>query len=89
MTSVRFTHTIQRHVACPPRSVEGATVAEVLDRYFTLNDRGRAYVLDDQGGLRHHMAVFVDGSPVRDRARLTDSVRPDSVVDVWQAVSGG
>jgi hypothetical protein len=51
--------------------------------------RLRGYVLDDQGALRHHMMVFVDGEPIRDRARLSDLVRPTSEVYVMQALSGG
>jgi hypothetical protein len=35
------------------------------------------------------MVVFIDGEMVRDRARLSDAVKPDSVVDVIQSLSGG
>lgn len=61
MPTVRFTKTIQRHVDCPTRVVAGATLREVLDGYFALNQLARAYVLDDQGRLRQHMAAFIDG----------------------------
>jgi hypothetical protein len=33
--------------------------------------------------------VFIDGELVRDRDSLTDPVKPDSTVDVIQALSGG
>jgi hypothetical protein len=89
MPTVRFTHNIQRHVECPPREVAGATVREVLDRYFADNARARGYVLDDQGRLRQHMAAFVDGRQLRDRDSLTDEVSPEAVIDVVQALSGG
>lgn len=61
MPTIRFTDNIQRHVSCPTREVDGATVHAALDRYFTDNPRARGYALDDQGRLRQHMAVFVDG----------------------------
>jgi hypothetical protein len=35
------------------------------------------------------MVVFIDGELVRDRDTLSDSVRPNSLVDVIQALSGG
>jgi sulfur-carrier protein len=89
MATVRFTDTIQRHVACPPRSVAGDTVLTVLEAYFADNGRARGYVLDDQGRLRHHMAVFVAGRQLEDRDGLTDAVGPDDTVDVFQALSGG
>jgi sulfur-carrier protein len=89
MATVRFTDNIQRHVVCPARTVPGATVREVLDGYFLANERARGYVLDEQGRLRHHMAVFVDGCQLLDRDRLSDPLKPDTVVDVFQALSGG
>ena len=89
MPLVRFTANIQRHVACPPLHVEGATLRELLDGYFATNPRARGYVLDEQGRLRHHMAVFIDGRQLDDRRTLGDRVPPDAVVDLVQALSGG
>lgn len=89
MATIRFTRNIQRHVECPDREVEGATLREVLERYFAGNDRARGYVLDDQGRLRQHMAVFIDGRQLQDRDGLSDAVAPGAVIDVVQALSGG
>ena len=89
MPTVRFTDNIQRHVECPTRVVEGAHVREVLDAYFATNTRARSYVLDDQGRLREHMSIFINGEQLRDRVRLTDPVPADGVLDVIQALSGG
>jgi len=46
-------------------------------------------VLDERGSIRQHMVAFIDGELVRDRERLSDPVKPDSAVDVIQALSGG
>lgn len=89
MARVSFTANIQRHVACPDVEVPGSSVREVLDRLFDANPRARAYVLDDQGALRRHMIIFIDGEPIRDRARLSDAVGPHTAVYVFQALSGG
>jgi hypothetical protein len=89
MPTVRFTQNIQRHIACPVRDVAGATVRDVLDNYFHNVDRARGYVLDDQGRLRQHMAIFINGGQIRDRDNLSDTVAPDAVVDLVQALSGG
>ena len=89
MATVVFTPNLKRHVECPTELVEGATVRAVLDAVFAQNPRLRGYVLDDQGALRHHMNVFVDGQQIGDRERLTDPVRPASEVYVMQALSGG
>jgi sulfur-carrier protein len=89
MPTVRFTDNIQRHVACPTRAVDGATLRDALEGYFRTNSRARGYVLDDQGTLRKHMAAFIDGEQIGDRELLSDPVRPDSVIDVFQSLSGG
>jgi hypothetical protein len=89
MASVVFTQNLQRHVDCPAISVEGRTVREVLDAAFAENPRARGYVLDDQGELRVHMVIFVDGQQVRDRKGLSDPVAADGEVYVMQALSGG
>ena len=89
MATIRFTRNIQRHVECPDRDVDGATLRDVLERYFAGNERVRGYVLDDQGRLRHHMAIFIDGQQLQDRDHLSDAVAPGAVIDVVQALSGG
>lgn len=89
MATVAFTANIQRHVACPETVAEGTTVGEVLAAVFAANPRARSYVLDDQGALRRHMTIYVDGRIVSDRERLSDTVRPDSRIYVFQALSGG
>ena len=89
MASVRFTRNIQRHVECPTRDVPGATLGEVLNAYFATNERARGYVLEDDGRLRKHMAVFIDGQQIEDREKLSDTLSPGAVVDVVQSLSGG
>jgi hypothetical protein len=46
-------------------------------------------VLDDQGRLRKHVIVFVDGQLLEDRDQLSDGVEPTSELLVMQALSGG
>lgn len=89
MAHVIFTENIQRHVRCPPSETEGRTVRDVLEGVFAANPRAREYVLDDQGAVRRHMVVFVNGRQIRDRARLSDPVPSDGEVCVMQALSGG
>jgi hypothetical protein len=89
MATVRFTQNIQRHVPCPTRDIAGSTLREVLNEYFRENLRARGYVLDEQGKVRQHMIVFIDGEMALDRERLSDPVKENSLVDVIQALSGG
>jgi sulfur-carrier protein len=89
MPTVTFTPNIQRHVSCPTSSVSGDTVRQVLDAVFEGNPRARSYVLDDQGAVRSHMVVFVNGRQIQDRQNLSDAVKPNAEVYVAQALSGG
>jgi molybdopterin synthase sulfur carrier subunit len=89
MATIRFTQNIQRHVPCPTREAEGSDLRSVLDCYFRENERARGYVLDEQGKIRQHMVVFIDGEMAMDREKLSDRVRPGSVIDVIQSLSGG
>jgi len=89
MPTIRFTQNIQRHLACPSRNVSGGTVREALENYFRDHGAARGYVLDDQGRLRHHMAVFVNGQQVGDRDKLGDAVSEAATIDIVQALSGG
>ena len=76
-------------MSCPTREASGSTLRAVLDDYFRDNEKARGYVLDEQGKVRQHMVVFIDGELVRDRDALTDPVAPNAVIDVIQALSGG
>ncbi|NJK31243.1 MAG: MoaD/ThiS family protein [Deltaproteobacteria bacterium] len=89
MPRVVFTANLARHVSSPPTDVPGHTLREVLEQVFTTNPRLRGYVVDDQGALRHHMVIFIDGTQVRDRQHLSDEVPGDAEVYVMQALSGG
>jgi len=89
MPQVSFTQNLRRHLEVPTREVEGATVRQSLDRVFESNPQLRGYVLDDQGRLRKHVVVFVDGEMVQDRDGLSDAVGPSSWLYVMQALSGG
>jgi len=89
MPRVTFAPSLQRHIDCPALDVTGATVAEVLERALDRQPKLRGYVLDDQGRLRRHVAVFVDAQQVRDRAMLSDPAPEHSEIYVVQALSGG
>ena len=89
MPRVLFTPNLKRHVDCPDAEVSGKNVREALDAVFANHSQLRGYVVDEQGRLRTHMVIFVDGKNLKDRERLSDAVRPESEIYVMQALSGG
>jgi molybdopterin converting factor small subunit len=89
MPTVAFTRALDRFLATPLLAVEGKTVDEALAAVLASRPTLRRYVLDDQGALRRHVVVYVNGRPVEDRAGLSDTVGPDDEIYVFQALSGG
>ncbi len=89
MPTVVFAPAIQRHVASPPQRVEAATVRTALEASFADIPKLRDYVLEDQGQLRKHVLIFIDGQQISDREKLSDAVGPDAEIYVVQALSGG
>ncbi len=89
MARMSFTPNLQRHLDVPELDVAAASVAEALEAAFVANPRLRSYLLDDQGRLRRHVAIFVDAQQVSDRRHLSDPVGPSSDIFVVQALSGG
>ena len=89
MAKVHFTSNLRRHVDCPTVEVAATTVYAALVGAFAMNERLKTYVLDDQGHLRKHMRILVDGEAIKDLENFKDPVRPTSEVWVMQALSGG
>ena len=84
-----FTPNLARHIDCPDTEVEGETLHEVLQAYFASNPRARGYVLDDQGAVRKHVAIFLNQRLIQDRVTLSDVVAEGDQIFVMQALSGG
>jgi sulfur-carrier protein len=89
MVTINFTSNLRRHVDCPSMTCSGATVREALDQVFASNDRLKTYVLDDQGALRKHMSILVNGQRIKDLLQQSDEIRPGDDIWVMQALSGG
>ena len=89
MPTVSFTPALERFLAAPSAEVEGATLGQALAAVFASRPVLRGYLLDDQGTLRRHVAVYINGWPAKDRAGLSDPVAAHDRIFVFQALSGG
>ena len=45
--------------------------------------------MDELGALRKHLVIFVDGDRGMDRENLSDEVKPDGEIYIFQVLSGG
>lgn len=89
MVSVEFAASLQRHKPCAPQSVPAGSLAAVLTQAFQAEPGLRHYVLDDQGHIRKHVAVFINGAMHQARHHMDVSVADDDKVLVIQCLTGG
>ena len=89
MATVHFTRWLKGVAPSGPVEIEGETVGRVLDRLFAENEGARNYVLDEQGQLRKHVCIFLDGERLAHKAALAAPIAANSEIYVMQALSGG
>ena len=65
--------------------VEGATVGEVLRSVEATNPKLVGWILDEQGRVRRHVNVFVNGERLREDAPVAAGDR----LHVLPSISGG
>ena len=89
MASIAFTQHLREVGPTRAQTCDGDTLAQMLDALAGPYPRLKAYVLDDQGRLRKHVAIFIDGVMTPRETALTVPLAPSSHVYVFQALSGG
>lgn len=90
MARVSFTPHLKRYFDLPAScDVEPGDVASVVHQLDARWPGLGFYITDEQGRLRQHVAVWVDGAQLQDRETLADTVTADSDVHILQALSGG
>jgi len=90
MATVKFTYALEKFFpGIKEIPAKGNTLREILDEVESRYPRIQNYLLDDQGKLRNHVNIFIDGSLITDRTALSDAFLPDSEIYIIQALSGG
>ncbi len=88
MPTVEFAEHLRRHVDCPPQTGAAGSLRAALEQALAAAPGLREYVLDEQGALRPHVALFVNGERLVER-QLARDMKDDDQVYVVQALSGG
>lgn len=89
MAKLVFTQQLRRFTEVPEIDTAATTLRAALDAAFECNPHLRGYILDEQGHLRPHVVIFIDGRRVTDRIGLNDTLSTDSSIHVLQALTGG
>lgn len=90
MPTVKFTYALKRFFpGLSQTPAKGSTLTTILDEMEASYPGLRSYVLDEQGHLRKHVNIFIDGTMIKDRTRLSDPFSDSSEIYIMQALSGG
>jgi molybdopterin converting factor small subunit len=90
MAKANFTYALKRFFpGIAETAVKPGTVKEVLAQLEQSYSGLSGYIVDDQGQLRQHVNVFINGNLIKDRKSLSDMVEEGDEVYFMQALSGG
>lgn len=89
MVTVEFAASLRRHVDYPPQRVPAGSLRTVLNAALAAAPGLAHYVLDDQGNIRKHVAVFINKTMVTNRQNLDQMLTSGDSVLVIQALTGG
>jgi sulfur-carrier protein len=87
---VEFTRNLQRFFpTLATTDVQATSVRELVTRLEQKYPGLSTYLVDDLFSLRQHVNIFVDGTMIQDREKLSDKLSPTARVHIIQALSGG
>jgi molybdopterin synthase sulfur carrier subunit len=90
MPIIKFTYALERFFpGLKEIKASGKSLKEILGEVETNYPRVRSYILDEQGKLRGHVNIFIDGTMISDRTNLSDPFTDESEIYIMQALSGG
>lgn len=90
MPTVKFTYALKRFFPDLNDMAAGSSsFSDIFKEIETQYPGLSAYVLDEQGSLRRHVNIFIDGKMINDRKALSDHFNPNSTIYIMQALSGG
>jgi molybdopterin converting factor small subunit len=90
MPKVKFTSALKRFFpSLSETKLEASTVRTVLAKLEENYPGISSYIVDDAGQLRQHVNIFLRGELIKDRIHLSDEVKPNDEVLIFQALSGG
>jgi hypothetical protein len=92
MPSVKMTSHLYRYFPILENrtiNVPSGSVAEVLNSVNKIAPGFTDYILDEHGALRRHVNLTINETIVIDKKTLSDHVKENETVYIFQALSGG
>lgn len=90
MPKLKFTSALKRFFpSLEEMEIEGNSVREVMENVEKIHPGILHYLMEDDGSLRKHVNIFVQGNLIENRKTLTDPVQQQDELLIFQALSGG
>ncbi len=90
MAKVKFTSALKRFFpSLDEIEIEGSSINEVLERVNIKYPGMKSYILEEDGSLRKHVNIFLGDELISDRIDLSDQVKSQDKILIFQALSGG
>jgi molybdopterin converting factor small subunit len=90
MAKVKFTSALKPFFpSLTDLELQGRSIRELLDQIETRYPGISGYLTDETGSLRKHVNIFLQGDLIKDRNSLSDLVKSNDEVIIFQALSGG
>jgi len=90
MVIVEFTSLLKRFFpnlsTVEVRASSVKELVQVLDEQYSGLS---GYLIEEHGGLRKHVNIFVNSKMIKDREGLSDTLSENDKVNIIQALSGG
>jgi sulfur-carrier protein len=90
MANIHFTSALKRfYPEIKSIKMDAVTVADVLQNldktYMGMTD----FLIDEHGNLRDHINIFIGDKLIEDREKLSDAIKENDEILIFQALSGG
>ena len=90
MPTVKFTYALKRFFpGLKDTPAKGVILSNILEEIEASYPGINSYILDEQGNLRRHVNIFINGTMIPDRTKLNNEVGEKSEIYIIQALSGG
>lgn len=90
MAIVKFTSALKRFFPeLSELEIPVDTIRHALSEIEKIHPGIQSYIVDDNGALRQHVNIYIDGELIQDRKMLSDKVSAQNEVYIFQALSGG
>ena len=89
MIKVILTANLQAYYPEPKFELEVSNLRDILKKMDERRPRFSHYVLEDDGSIRKHVNIFINGDIIRDKSTVDVKLAPGTQIHIMQALSGG